>query len=132
MRYRLCMKHLTPVILLALAPLSWGEDVYYCVIEHSIGLEATNSGDAYEMKAYDKLRFTFKYEAAQDRLAMKGAWWHSEGKAYFIDCKTCLPSVGTFHTGNDTNLFNLRDGRFHHADSFFHSSSITTGTCEKF
>ena len=126
------MKHLTLVILLALAPLSWGEDVYYCVTELSRGFEPTNSGDAYEAKAYKTERFTFKYEAAQNRLAMKGGSWHSEGKAYFLDCKTCLPLVGMFHAGTDTNLFVLDDGRFHHAETYFRSSQINTGTCTKF
>ena len=33
------MKHLSSVILMAFAPLSWGEDVWDCVEEHRVQIE---------------------------------------------------------------------------------------------
>ena len=51
-----------------LSPLGWGEDVYYCVEEHNLSLEPTGSGDAYELKRYKPTKFTFKYEAAENKI----------------------------------------------------------------
>ena len=44
------MKKLILVVLLALAPLSWGEDVWYCVEEHVAGLVENESSDSYKLK----------------------------------------------------------------------------------
>ena len=126
------MKHLTLVLLLALAPLSWGEDVYYCVAEHIVALEPTDSGDAYELNQYKPDRFTFKYEAPQARLVFKGNSWRENNEPYYMNCENCFPRVGTYFAGNTNHKFALMDGRFHVAAAHFESSSIKTGTCTKF
>ncbi len=125
------MRHLTLILLLALAPLSWGEDVYYCVSEHDVELAPTESGDAYEVKRYKPEKFTLKYEADSDRLAIKGRSWAGD-KPYYLDCKTCRASIGMFKAGNDYILFSLNDSRFNYAASYFESVDAKTGTCTKF
>ena len=125
------MKHLTLVILLALAPLSWGEDVYYCVEEHHAALEPTDSGDAYELKRYRPEPSTLKYEAESNRLAIKGRLWGGDDLSY-IDCHTCLAVIGSFYAGDDTSVFVLRESRFNFAAAFPDSTLMKTGTCTKF
>ena len=60
------------LVLVILSPLSWGEDVYYCVEEHKVELAPTDLGDTYELNRYTPENFTFKYEADANRLAIKG------------------------------------------------------------
>ena len=89
------MKHLTLVILLAFAPLSWGEDVWYCVEEHAAGLVENESSESYKLQQYETQRFTLKYEAAQDRLAIKGKGWGGDN-LYFMPCEMCAPTTAYF------------------------------------
>ena len=51
------------LVLVILSPLGWGEDVYYCVVEHRVELEPTESGNAYELNRYKPETSTLKYEA---------------------------------------------------------------------
>ena len=125
------MKHLALILLLTLAPLSWGEDVYYCVEEHDIGLMPTESGDAYEIKRYKTSKFTLKYEADSDRLAIKGDTW-AKDKPYYIDCINCFPLTGVFHASDGTVVFALREGRFNVAAAYYTSVEAESGTCTKF
>ena len=78
------MKHVTLLTLLVFSPLSWGEDVYYCVEEHRVGLEPVESGDAYEVKEFLEEKFTFKYEAVSQRLAFKGRAFSSGDTIYYM------------------------------------------------
>lgn len=65
------------LLLVSLSPLGWGEDVYYCVEEHRVELEPVFSdwSAAYEVKLRKKRKFTLKYEADANRLAIKGRDW---------------------------------------------------------
>ena len=67
------MGHRCIVILLILAaPLSWGEDVWYCAEERHVALEAADSVDAYEIRRHKPDLFYFKYDATKDRLVIHG------------------------------------------------------------
>ena len=122
------MKHLSLVILMALAPLSWGEEyVYYCVEEHKVALEPTDSGDAYEVTRYKAEKFTFKYEADANRLAFKGRLANSD-----LDCEACYPEIDEFGAKDDGNLFLLRNGRVIHTLGSYSVAVMNTGTCTKF
>ena len=125
------MKHLTLILLLALAPLSWGEDVYYCVEEHNLALAPNESGNAYEIKRYKPAKFTLKYEADSDRLAIKGDNWGRD-KPYYLDCSHCNAPIGMFRARDRNIVFSLDDGRFNYAASYFTSVDAKTGTCTKF
>ena len=124
------MKHIIIVLLLSLiSTVGWGEDVYYCVEEHSIELAPTGSGVAYELKRYTTSKFTFKYEAELDRLAVSG--WGTN--LYYLDCReVCAASAGMFRAGDRHISFSLNDGRFNYAASYFSSADAKTGTCTKF
>ena len=65
------------LLLVSMSPLGWGEDVYYCVEEHRVELEPVFSdwSAAYEVKLRKKRKFTLKYEADANRLAIKGRDW---------------------------------------------------------
>ena len=125
------MRHLTLILLLVLAPLGWGEDVYYCVPEHEVELAPTESGDAYEVKRYKPAKFTLKYEADSDRLAIKGESWAGD-EPYYLDCKLCRAPIGMFRARDRNIVFSLRDGRFNLGASYFTSVEARTGTCTKF
>ena len=125
------MKHLTLVILLALAPLSWGEDVYYCVEEHSSDLEPTDSGDAYELNRYKLEKWTLKYEPDSNRLAIKGHSWAGD-ELYFLDCDRCSSITKMFHARDEYGKFMMMDGRFHYAAAYFSRVVLKSGTCTKF
>ena len=122
------MKHLTLVILLALAPLSWGEDAYYCVQEHNVALRPAGSGDAYELKLFKPEKFTFKYEADANRLAVSG--WGKE--LYYLDCLHCYADNGTFQASDGLVVFSLSEGRFNSVGGYYFSADAETGTCTKF
>ena len=126
------MRNLRPLVLglvlVILSPLGWGEDVYYCVEEHNLSLEPTGSGDAYELKRYKPTKFTFKYEAAENRLAVSG--WGEE--LYYLDCRHCLAGIGMFHASDGIVVFALRQGRFNSVGSYYSSVDAETGTCSKF
>ena len=79
------------LVLVILSPLGWGEDVYYCVVEHRVELEPTESGNAYELNRYKPETFTLKYEADSNRLAFKGKAWGGDELLY-LDCPICYPN----------------------------------------
>lgn len=116
------------LVLVILSPLGWGEDVYYCVEEHSAELAPTDSGDAYELKRYKGTKFTFKHEAAGNRLAVSG--WGNE--LYYLDCRHCYPTSGVFHASDGLVVFALREGRFNSAGAYYSSADAGSGTCTKF
>jgi hypothetical protein len=126
------MKHLTLVILLALAPLSWGEEVYYCVLDHYVGLEPTESDDAYQLLRYETHKFTFKYEADAYRLAFKGIWGGDGAELDYLNCQSCIASVGIFHAADKDFLFRVSKGRFTFAATSIASLLAKAGTCTKF
>ena len=128
-------RRLLPVLVLViLSPLSWGEDVYYCVGEHNVALGPTDSGDTYELNRYKTERFTLKYEAGSSRLAIKSkapSWGGDE--LYYLDCDgKCFPLVESFYGTDGYAVFVLRKGRFNYAASFSELAEMRTGTCTKF
>ena len=72
------MKHLTLAILLALAPLSWGEDVWYCVEELNDKIEDNDSNGLFELQRYNEDKSTLKYIADSNQLAFKGRTYGGE------------------------------------------------------
>jgi len=119
------------LVLVSLSPLGWGEDVYYCVEEHQLGLAPSDSGDAYEVKRYNPDPFTFKYEADANRLAIKGRGWGGD-ELYYLDCEQCLPVSAYFDAVNSVGRFSMKDSRFFFASASFTSAHMLTGTCTKF
>lgn len=118
------------LVLVILSPLGWGEDVYYCVVEHRVELEPTESGNAYELNRYKGNTFTLKYEADSNRLAFKGKAWAGDELLY-LDCHICYAN-GFFNAGGIASKFMMSDGRFNYAGAFYSSAIMKTGTCTKF
>ena len=116
------------LVLTILSPLSWGEDVYYCVQEINVALEPTDSGDTYELNRYTPEKFTFKYQAGENRLAFSG--WGKE--FYYLDCRHCIANIGVFHASDGLVVFALREGRFNSVGGYYSSADAGTGTCTKF
>ena len=72
------MKQLALIIVLALAPLSWGEDVYYCVGELNYKIEDNDSNGLFELQRYNEDKSTLKYIADTNQLAFKGRTYGGE------------------------------------------------------
>ena len=73
------MKQLALIIVLALAPLSWGgEDVYYCVGELNYKIEDNDSNGLFELQRYNEYKSTLKYIADSNQLAFKGRTYGGE------------------------------------------------------
>lgn len=102
------MKHLTLVILLALAPLSWGEDVWYCSDERLAKFEPADSGSAYKLQEYKPGRFTLEYEAGEHRLAIKGESWAGD-ELFYLDCEICYPEQPFFNAAGSTDRFRMKE-----------------------
>jgi len=120
------------LVLLSLSPLGWGEDVYYCVEEHSIKLKPTDSGDTYELTRYTPEKFTFKYEADARRLAIKGRTWAGDDP-YYLDCYYCNGATPhMFHASTNSGNFLFEGDRFNFSQTGFSQITATTGTCTKF
>jgi hypothetical protein len=119
------------LVLVILSRLGWGEDVYYCVEEHSVDLKPADSGDRYELKTYKPETFTFKYEADSQKLAIKGRNWGGDD-LYYMDCVACLTQLSSFTAKTSTNMFRLREGRFNLAAAYSFKAEMRTGTCTKF
>ena len=130
MKHLIFVKYSTLLFLLALAPLSWGEDVWYCEEEHVVELGPADSGDAYELIRYKTGRFTLKYEAGEDRLAIKGKPWG--GDLHYMECEPCYPD-GFFNAKDSASRFTMKeDGRFFYVISNYREADMKTGTCTKF
>ena len=125
------MKHLSLVLLLAIAPLSWGEDVYYCVEELRYKLEDRDSDGLPELQRYQAGKFTFKYEADLDRLAFKGTSWAGDD-IYYMDCGSCYPERSKFSAADIVNKFAMSGDRFFVAGASRYGAVMETGTCTKF
>ncbi len=119
------------LLLVILSPLGWGEDVYYCVEEHSIALKPTDSGDTYELLRYTPEKFTFKYEAGENRLAIKGRMWAGE-ELYYMDCDYCSGAAPMFHAKTEYANFLFNGDRFNYSQTAYSLVSARTGTCTKF
>lgn len=128
------MRYLITTILLALAPLSWGEDVYYCVedLAYSIGKDDSQRGPV-KLQQYVKEKFTFKYQADSHRLVFKGKTFAADKN--YLECEQCASS-GAFQALDTFSRFRMfalgGEGRFFLTFNTFASARMTTGTCVKF
>ena len=126
------MKHLTLLILLAIAPLSWGEDVWYCVEEHNSGIRKDRETGNLKTTRHKLQKFTFKYESDKSRLAFKGKTWADSG-IYYMPCDVCMTNeVALFAANDGTVAFRLDDDKFFVSVSAYASVTIQAGTCTKF
>ena len=126
------------LVLVSLAGVSWGEeDVWYCVQEHRVGLEPVFADwlAPYEVKPLKKRKFTLKYEADANRLAIKGRQFAGDGNSY-MECTACSP--GGAYEALDTILrFHMLtdgepEGRFIFTKNALGTGEMSTGTCTKF
>ncbi|MFL6872903.1 MAG: hypothetical protein ACJ0RG_12720 [Candidatus Azotimanducaceae bacterium] len=125
------MKHLTLVILLALAPLSWGEDVYYCAEEQHAAIELDEGTGAHFVQRYTPEKFTLKYEAGSNRLVIKGRTYGGS-EAFYMECRGCYPRAAVFQANSSGLMFFLKGDRFFMGGGSFSDAVMRTGTCTKF
>ena len=125
------MKNLTLVILLTLSPLSWGEDVWYCVEEKKLALgPVLDDGELFQTELNPK-KFTLKYEPERERLAIKGPGWKEGDSPYYLDCIYC--EQDSLLQARDTFVsFALNGGRFYYGETIVSSTKMASGTCTKF
>jgi hypothetical protein len=131
------MKHLTLVIMLALAPLSWGEDVLYCMEEASNGLAFDDNG-APVKKNFTTERFTLKHIVEANRIELAGGPFSNSGRNMRLVCATCsfgesLTLVTAYSAVTHDLTFSLMGDQFVYA-MILYGQSVTSGagTCTKF
>ena len=125
------MKHLTLFVLITFAPLSWGEDVWYCVEELSAKIEPDENTGAYKLQQYYPEKFTLKYEAGSNRLVIKGKVF-AGSKPFPLECDYCNPNTPLFNASNGILIFSMQNERFFLGGSTFLEARMTSGTCTKF
>ena len=124
------MKHLTLVILLALAPLSWGEDVWYCVEENRAALLRADDG-SHSIQEFQTERFTLKHDAQNDQLVFSGRGYSAANETYAMDCDPCGREYGFFGT-SDIGNFRLTEDGFYYASTGHQVAWMINGTCTTF
>lgn len=125
------MKHVTLLTLLVFAPLSWGEDVWYCAEEIHVKIEEDVQTRTYGLEQYKVEKFTMKYEADKNRLSFIGKSF-SGSKPFYMECVYCNPTRPYFRADKTAYMFVMQDDRFHLAGAMYLEASMTTGTCTKF
>lgn len=124
------MKHLSLSALLAIAaPLSWGENVFYCVEEQRYQLDQDETSGSYSMSRWEGEKYTIKYEAETDRLLLTTRF-DIDGPAP-LRCIRC--DASGLKAQDSAYLFQLRpSGRFFLASVTLFGTDMSTGTCTKF
>jgi hypothetical protein len=129
------MRYLITTILLALAPLGWGEEnVWYCATDLFYAFEDEKGDGTYSPIRYKPETFTLRYEEKNERLALKGQIWSRD--IYYIECDFCsLGSLGNpllFKASSAFGNFAMKGDRFFSAVASYDTSQMLTGTCTKF
>lgn len=139
------MRYLITTILLALAPLCWGEDVYYCSDELATGIPPLLEGSSFfQTHSYFKERHTIKFDPLY--LSVNGFKQVPELGCNPLDVIKsiyCFDAGGP-SSGRHTVIFNRETKRYALTVSDFKSGYLTddreargdhyirVGTCTKF
>ena len=134
------MKRLSLLILLALAPMSWGEDVYYCVEKASQGLKFNDEGSV-KKRNFSEERFTLKYNDSSKLIVIAGGPFSrdidsGDGEPMHLPCEACFTfndrlSISAYDSMSNT-MFSLRGKQFVYANILYSSVTTGAGTCTKF
>ena len=124
------MKHLSLVILLALAPLSWGEDVWDCVEEHRVKIEKIDGQQTHSIVHSKPQNFRLKFEPENNRLIMNGSGWGG-ARPIILDCSYCAPSRRLFSAANSVGIFSMEGKSFYFGGAGLHDATVVNGNCEK-
>ena len=128
-------KCITGLLLLAFAVPSWAEDeVWYCVEEHRHTLEDKEREGVYKLVRYIEEKFTLKYEAEENRIAIMGRTWGGD-EPYYLKCNTCLPNSNHIDATDGLGgvvRFSMLNDRFFSTSTSYVRATMTTGTCTKF
>ena len=132
------MRYLTLVILLVLAPLGWGEDVYYCVEKASQALVFSDNSETVKELTLTKRRFTLKHIVEANRIALAGEPFSRSGEAMRLVCNTCRfekseTLVSAFYPLTHGTIFSMKDDQFVYAQMIYGDVvNSGAGTCTKF
>ncbi len=128
---------ISSVILLYLLPFvssfSWSEEdnVWYCVEEQRANIVQDEKTGAYGVRNYVPEKFTLKYEADSNRLAIKGRLYGGSDLQY-SDCHYCNPEIPLFNAGAPFRVFTMEGDRFFIGGAWFNTAQMISGTCTKF
>lgn len=135
------MRYLLITLLMFTAPLSWGEDVWYCVDNKWAGLDYKSSEQKWVQNNITPSGFALKYDGNNDTVALQGdGWTASTAPAITLGCYTCnvvdTPIIDGPHlvAAGDGIAFTLRDDTFHAAfvGPYRKGVWMRAGTCTKF
>ena len=124
------MKQLALMIVLALAPLSWGQDVWDCVEEHRVQIEKIDDQQNHSIVQYKPQNFRLKFEPENNRLLLMGNGWGGV-RPIILDCSYCAPARPLFSAANSVGIFSMEGKRFYFGGAGLHNATIVNGNCEK-
>ena len=132
------MRDATLVILLALAPLSWGEDVWYCAEEAVRGLGFSPDQEVLEQFNVETSKFTLKHSPESNQVIIDHRAFKIFGiELLKLDCVVCNPSGAepllAASSPDQGVMFGLKGNKFSWA-SMDYGNLVTSaaGTCTKF
>ena len=97
--------------------------------EHSYALDNAPDG-IYKLEHHKDEKFTFKYEADENRLSVVGRTWAGD-EPFYLECELCSEQ-GIYNGASGATKFKLVNGRFFQTTTSYTSAAMTTGTCTKF
>lgn len=121
------MKHLTLVILLALAPLTWGEEVWYCQPEHHGRVPVDPNPDYIDSTARDS--FAAKFNQVYTKAEFKGGGFN---ETIYLSCSGSPSTQIVCKTDNEIVQIRFREGHFLTSLNNGFSGFVVKGTCKKF
>ena len=127
------MKHLTLVILLALAPLSWGEEItFFCSTTHEIELSDYGGGLEVNDTSWPVAQLKVVINEAEETAVVSGNIFGSGNDwERTLDCGICMSDIGMFELLGSENIY-IADSMLYYARVIPGSAFSAAGTCTKF
>ena len=132
------MKYLIATMLLALAPLSWGEDVWYCIVTESQWIVEDN-GEPHSFPPAKKLdTMTVKYDEGAGEILVMSKEFSGDGVPFRFACTDCRhvgdkpELIGILQTTRQLDTFALSGNQFYQSGITGGQAYAEAGTCTKF
>lgn len=127
------------LVLMILSPLSWGEDVYYCVVANSHWISEVNGepSSLAEDETLDKM--TVKYDEDAGEILVKSEQYaNKDGTPFRFACTDCRrvgdkhKLIGIMQFAEQLDTFALSGSNFYQAGITGKQAYAEAGTCTKF
>ncbi|MFL6872904.1 MAG: hypothetical protein ACJ0RG_12725 [Candidatus Azotimanducaceae bacterium] len=125
------MRYLITTILLTLAPLSSGEDVYYCAEDHRVAIHPDSKQKEFVVRQYPPEKFNLRYEKTAKRITIQASSADGETASIFMDCDYCNPETPMFNATGLIHKLAMKKNIFFISSMTSDDAVIANGTCTK-